>query len=732
MAFSVGIDLGTTNSVAGFKFSRDAEVVSDGEGALVRSVVTYGNNDFIVGETAYNALKNDPENVIISIKRLMGRGFGDDVVQQQLKHFGYKITQFSEGTKNSLSVWLDGKEYQPEDISALILRHMVQKAQNYQEKRGISGKITKAVITVPAYFNDQQRYATEVASQKAGLGKPRLLPEPTAAAISYGFNPESDDVKTILVYDFGGGTFDSSIITASGKDFIESGKAGDLWLGGDDIDNQLGELIKQKICAEEGLDSIDDLIEQMPYYQQVRFKADLKIATERAKIDLSSHDTAKINPSTPLLDEFGMAIPVNVTITRQEFEAMILPLIERSITICREAMQLSDYPEEFIDIILLVGGSSQIPLVQSEVKKAFGADKVKLHPRPMYAVAEGAGIVAAGLTQIEGTVSRDYCIKLTNNPRFPLIKQGDTLPITKHHTFKTIAEGQELIHFEFFSPDEVREGIDLKKNDETIGNMWLALDKPYPQGTEVDVTVELDEANSALTMTACLKNDPAVRVSGSFSRGKQDEEINNEVEQMIAQLNEAGNLTEVGAQRANHLAGEIIRASNQINLNGQVQQDRLIVAQEKLKELQYFANDDRDIIESHLRDFEFALRFGSDFMHEDQVNRLTLLSGEMGRALETNNISAMQKLAEDGNREFENLPQLVRVLLLIRAGVARANRLAPAHATVLNNKFANLLEAIERGDGSTADRILPELMEEIRPYFDQELPTGKIATGLRS
>lgn len=725
----VGIDLGTTNSVAAFKFAT-TQVVEGKEGALVRSIVAFRDNNLIVGKEAYNQFQQDPENVIISIKRLMGRGFGDEVVQQQLKKLGYKITQSKEGTENSISVWLGGKEYQPEDISAEILKQVVKNAQVYQENQGQTAKITKAVITIPAYFNDKQRYATENASVRAGLGKPILLPEPTAAAISYGFKPDSDDVKTILVYDFGGGTFDSSLITASGNQFIESGKAGDLWLGGDDIDDKLGDLVKQKVAKEEGLDSIDSLIANMPYYQQVRFKADLKIATERAKIDLSSKTEAKVNPSTPLVDEFGMAIPIDVTITRGEFEAMIFPLVKRSIEICRDAIKYSDYPEDLIDIILLVGGSSQIPLVQAEVKKAFGSDKVVVHPRPMFAVAEGAGIVSAGVTEIVGTVSRDYCIKLIDDPDFKLIKQGDNLPAQESHTFKTEADGQELIHFKFFSPDKVKEGIDFSKNDETIGDMWLALDKPYPKGTEVKVYAELDEQNSALQITACLANNPSVKVSGSFSRGNQDEKINKDVEKAISQLNEDGILTEIGVQRANELAGEIVRASNQIYLNGVLQRDRLEVAQEKLNELQNFASQDVSNTKMYLADFEFALEYCRKFLHDDQINRLNILIPKMKQALETKNFSAMQHLTGEAKQEYDNLPQLVHVLMLVQLGVVRAYRIAPAHGKVLENKFYTVLDAIQRGDGTTADRILPDLIEEIREYIDQDLPTGTIATGL--
>ncbi|GAB4277366.1 MAG: hypothetical protein Fur0025_03240 [Oscillatoriaceae cyanobacterium] len=267
----VGIDLGTTNSVAAFKWSDKVAVVTTEENAglrdaLTRSVVALDEGKLVVGDKAYNQLRQKPENVVISIKRLMGRGFNDPAVQQQLSRFGYKISQSTQGTDNSLSVWLDGREYQPEDISAEILKKVAENAQIYQEKSGKKIKITHAVVTIPAYFNDKQRYATQNAVTRAGLGLVELLPEPTAAAISYGFKPDSEDVKTILVYDFGGGTFDSSLITVSGNQFIESGKAGDLWLGGDDIDHKLFELVKAKVAAEEGIANIDGLIAKMPHY----------------------------------------------------------------------------------------------------------------------------------------------------------------------------------------------------------------------------------------------------------------------------------------------------------------------------------------------------------------------------------------------------------------------------------------------------------------------------------
>ncbi len=732
----IGIDLGTTNSVAAFKFA-EVEVAtaadnSPPERKLTPSVVALSQDRLVIGEEAYRQLKADPENVIASIKRLMGRGFGDSVVQQQLSRFGYKVTQSTQGTENSLSVWLNNQEYTPEDISAEIIKKVLQNAQIYQNQRGQKSQITEAVITIPAYFNDKQRHATQIAAQKAGLIASELLPEPTAAAISYGFNPNSDEVKTILVYDFGGGTFDASLITSTGNQFIESGKAGDLWLGGDDIDERIVQFIKEEVARKEDLENVDALIAQMPHYHRVRFLGDLKIAVERAKIELSSNNSAYIIPSTPLLDDLGMTVSIDVEIYREQFEKIISPLVERSIAICQDTIKYSDFPAEMIDFVLLVGGSSQIPFVQRKVREAFGKQKVVVHPRPMYAVAEGAAIVAAGLTEKVSTVSRDYFIELIDEPRYKLIKQGDILPVKTAHTFKTEADGQSLIHFKFFSPDQVSEDLDNVKRDEPIGEMWLALNQAYPQGTEVLVTVELDEKNNSLQITAALKNDPSIRVSSSFSRGGIDEEISQKVADQLQALNREGNLTEVGVQQVYQIAREVVQAANQIqSKDGKTQHDRLQVAQEKLKELEIFASKDVDTVKFFLTDFEFILECCGFMLPNSQKDRLQNLTKQLREVIVTHNFSGMQQLSEEAKQEHENLPEIIKLILLCRNAITHAYQISPTHARAMGSQLEQMMNALVRGDKYEVERIMLNLLQDIRPYLDQSIPTGTIATGLR-
>jgi molecular chaperone DnaK len=737
MVKAIGIDLGTTNSVAAFKLV-EVEVVTANDNTppdrkLTRSVVAENEGQFLVGEQAYNQLRHDPENVIISIKRLMGRGFGDAAVQKQKSEFGYQIGQPTQGTDNSLAVWLGGKEYQPEDISAEILKKVVHNAQTYFQTIGQHQDIIdQAVITIPAYFNDKQRYATRTAALKAGLTPLELLPEPTAAAISYGFSPSSEDVKTILVYDFGGGTFDASVITAGGTSFIEQGKAGDLWLGGDDIDSRLIQYVKDRVSQKENIKDIEGLIAKMPYYQQVRFHADLKIAVERAKVELSKSTVAQIIPGTQLLDELGIAIPLDVEITRQQFEEMIDDLVERSLQICHQALEYAEYQEDMVDVVLLVGGSAQIPLVQHRLKQAFGENKVIVHTRPMYAVAEGAAIVAAGQTDKVTTVSRDYFIELADG-KYKVISQGEILPVqTPIYTFKTVVEGQRLIHFQFFSPDKVKEKLDSITDNERIGEMWLGLEKKYPAGTEIQVNLELDEQNNDLRMTATLKNDPSVRVSCVFSRGRADEKIYQQLEQAIDELNDQ-NLTAYGVEEALKLAVPVVQSANQIinPVNGEERSDFLVKAEENLQKFQVNMSAERLEAESLIGECDRLLKLCSFMILPPQQEKLKQLSQELQMAIDNNHLSGMTYYNEETRKELGRLPEEVQVIQACIMAIQQAKVISPTAANAMSDQLSRLLMAMKNGDVKEAERLLPELQPEVQHWLNQELPSNSIVTGLK-
>ncbi|MDF5727985.1 MAG: Hsp70 family protein [Rhizonema sp. PD38] len=735
MGKAIGIDLGTTNSVAAFKLANVEVVTAEDntptERKLMRSIVAYEQGQLAVGEKAYNQLRADPENTIVSIKRLMGRGFGEKAVQKQKSQFGYKITPPTQGTDNSIAVWLGNKEYQPEDIAAEILKKIIKNAQAYYQKiNKTAEKINQAVITIPAYFNDKQRHATRTAALKAGLMPLELLPEPTAAAISYGFSPTDDDFQTILVFDFGGGTFDASVIQAAGTSFIELGKAGDLWLGGDDIDSRMIEFVKDQVVKQEQLADIDGLIAKMPHYQRVRFQADLKSSVERAKITLSSVRVARIDTTTPLFDELGIAIPIEVEITRHEFEDMIQDLVERSLLICLQAINDAATDLDAVDVVLLVGGCSQIPFVQHKVREAFGIDKVVVHPRPMYAVAEGAAIVAAKQVDKALTVSRDYFIQLVEG-KYKVISRGDILPVTTAHTFKTAADGQRLIHFQFFSPDQVRKELDGVDEDEGIGDIWLGLNQWYPRGTEVLVNLELDEKNSDLGITAILKNNLSLRVSCTFSRGRSDETIYRELETAIAQLNDQP-LTPLGVEDALRLAVPVVQLANEIidPNTGEERIDLYVRAHVSLQRFQISMSKERLEAESFIQQCEQIMKLCKSMIPQLQQKQLQRICDELQDAIHTNDISKIKFKTEEAEEQLDFLPKEVKLIQACLIAIYQANVVAPTQASAMSDRLFRMVRAIESGDVGEGSRLWSELEPDISCWLGQKLPNNRIVTGL--
>jgi molecular chaperone DnaK len=384
-----------------------------------------------------------------------------------------------------------------------------------------------------------------------------------------------------------------------------------------------------------------------------------------------------------------------------------------------------------VDVVLLVGGSSQIPYVQQQVKAAFGTDKVAVHPRPMYAVAEGAAIVAAGQTDKVTTVSRDYFIKLVDD-EYKVISQGDILPVTTSHTLKIVADGQRLIHFQFFSPDRVRQGLDGGIEEEIIGDMWLGLEEKYPAGTEIQVYLELDEKNNDLRMTAHLKNDPSARVSCTFSRGRSDEKIYQNLEEAIARLN-TQDLTAVGVEEVLRLAVPVVKLANQIiePINGEERIDLRDRAQTNLQKFQVHMSNERLEAQSLINECDRVLRLCSFMVPKPQQERLQKLNQELEEAVDTNDISKMQYKSEDTERELRNLPDNVKLVQVCLVAMRQASEVAPTQASAMSDKFFRMLDAMEKEDGRESDRLWGELQPDVKRWFNKELPSNTIATGLK-
>ena len=397
MEKAIGIDLGTTYSVMAI-VDKHLKIIQNIEAEdLTRSVVGIRKGELVTGNHAYAFMaKGEPKDIIVSIKRIIGRGFSDSSVQRWKNKVKYKIKIPDGATDKSVAVLLGEKEYLPEEISAEILKKLKKDA----EERG--HKIDKAVITVPAYFNDKQKDATRRAGYLAGLQVLRILPEPTASAISYKVDElEAGESRAVLVYDLGGGTFDIALLQITGGTFIELGIGGDMWLGGDDFDERLTQFVLKQVALKNGLESGIELLNNVSAQDRFMAEFSLKEACRKAKEELSSMQKTDITIPSWAKDVKGNVIDIEVDITRGGFEGLIGKDIDRSIEIIKRVLQEAKYEIGHVDNILLVGGSSLIPLVRKKLSDEFSESKIILHTRPMLCVAEGAAILANRLVQAD-------------------------------------------------------------------------------------------------------------------------------------------------------------------------------------------------------------------------------------------------------------------------------------------------------------------------------------------
>ena len=380
MAISIGIDLGTTNSVGAFvKKGSEPRVVDnhyDGEKITPSIVHLTEHDEWVVGEAARALAGKSPENTVFSIKRFMGRDFDDPTCAKDIKNAPYKVLGAEKG---GVLVSLRGREFTPPEISAFILESVKQSAEAY-----VGDKVSHAVITVPAYFGTRQKEATRLAGKLAGLNVQLIVPEPTAAALTYGFSSEESEPRNILVYDLGGGTFDVTVMFTGAGLFRDQGKNGDMHLGGDDFDHKIMDWILEQMRIQKGVD-----IRAMKNTAEIMYK--LKEESEKAKKRLST--TTRTQIVIPgLFKADGKFIDVECELLRDEFNAMIKPLVERSLDLVDKALNEARTTANDIETVLLVGGSSFVPLVLESIRGKFGDRVTKGETNPMHCVAQGAAI----------------------------------------------------------------------------------------------------------------------------------------------------------------------------------------------------------------------------------------------------------------------------------------------------------------------------------------------------
>ena len=501
----IGIDLGTTNSVVAVMEGGEPKVIENAEGARTTpSVVAYKDDgERLVGAPAKRQAITNPEKTISSIKRFMGRFYNE--VDDEIEEVPYTIVK---GDNDTARVQVGDRQYTPQEISAMVLQKLKQTAEDY-----LGEEVTDAVITVPAYFNDAQRKATQEAGEIAGLNVRRIINEPTAASLAYGLDDEGE--QTVAVYDLGGGTFDVSILELGDGVFEVNATYGDTHLGGDNFDKRLIDHIADEFKKDTGIDLRDD-----PMALQR-----LKEAAEKAKIELSSSKTTTINlPFVTATDEGPQHL--NMDINRATFERLIDDLVEKTVPQMEKALDEAGHSKNEVDEIIMVGGSTRVPLVQETVKDFFGREPNK-SVNPDEVVALGAAVQGGVLSgDVDDVLLLDVTplnlgIETLGGVMTTLIESNTTIPTKEHEIFSTAADNQTSVEVHVLQGDR-----EMAKDNRTIGRFHLDGIPPAPRGTpQIEVTFDID-ADGILNVSAVDKatgKEQSIRIEASS--GLTEEEI---------------------------------------------------------------------------------------------------------------------------------------------------------------------------------------------------------------